>query len=375
MFVSVFTLILYPLQLVDFRSVAFKESNPRELIFFGIAVAALVIILVIVNGFKKKLPVNAMDGIRTPASGGGFHPFSSIAFHGQLRTIGLSREQIKMMDYVLKHNNVTNPQHTLNSGMLLDRYFRKAYRMIERSAHTEEEAQQRFSLLFSTRNLLDSQSGETATSTRQIPEHSAAVLGYEKDRYPVKVLSTKGDRLVVEDPQTSTGSNVKIPRGSKVTISFFTKSSKGFSFESRILSAGESGGGEVLHLLHSNKAISLSKRRFRRRQVVLPTSFYYVNLEDAGKKGKRMVVDKRCLTGSIMDISIGGCSIKTNVSVPSGTRLKIEAECGGTNIAALGQVIRTNRSGMKTTAHISFLKVPRKSLNAINAMVYEYADN
>jgi c-di-GMP-binding flagellar brake protein YcgR len=372
MFAHAITLILYPLQF-DPRGVAFKESNPKEVLFVGIAVVALVIILVVVNKFKKKLPVNAMDSIQTTGSGGGFHPFASIGFHSQLRSMGLNHDQIKMMDYVFKQDKVTNPQHSLNSAALLDRHFRKAYRIIERSARTDEEAQQRFSLLFSTRNILEAHSGETATSTRQIPENAAAVLGYGNDRYPVKIISTKGDHMVVENPQTPTGSNVQIPRGSKVTISFFTKSSKGFSFESRILGVGESGSGQVLQLLHSNKVNNLSKRRFRRRQVMIPVSFYFVNLEDTGKKEKRMVVDKRRLTGSIMDISIGGCSIKTNVLVPSGSRLKIEADGDGT-IVVLGQVIRINRTGMKTTAHVSFLKVPRKSLNAINAMVFEYTD-
>ena len=88
-----------------------------------------------------------------------------------------------------------------------------------------------------------------------------------------------------------------------------------------------------------------------------------------------MVVDKRRLTGNIIDISIGGCSIKTSVNVPSGQRLKIEFNHeGNVTVAVLGQVLRTNRSGISTIMHIKFLKVPRRSLNAINALVFEYAD-
>jgi hypothetical protein len=87
-----------------------------------------------------------------------------------------------------------------------------------------------------------------------------------------------------------------------------------------------------------------------------------------------MVVDKRRLTGTIMDISIGGCSIKTNVSIPSGTLLKIECSYDDMNIATLGQVLRTNRTGMSTIMHIKFLRVPKRSLNTINALVYEYAE-
>jgi hypothetical protein len=100
-----------------------------------------------------------------------------------------------------------------------------------------------------------------------------------------------------------------------------------------------------------------------------------VYVEEGRRREKKLVVDKRRLTGNIMDISIGGCSIKTNILVQTGSRLKIEfIHSDNFNVAVLGQVIRTNRNGISTVMHIKFLKVPRRSLNAINALVYEYAD-
>jgi hypothetical protein len=43
-------------------------------------------------------------------------------------------------------------------------------------------------------------------------------------------------------------------------------------------------------------------------------------------------------------------------------------------VAALGEVLRTHRAGTDTIMNSKFVKVPRKSLNSINAMVYEYTD-
>lgn len=352
------------------------NTDPRSVVVFLAAVTGIIILFAIVRQITKKYPGIAVGKGTSSGGGSGFHPLVSIATHSALKNMGLNRDQIRMMDFVFRQDNVTNPQHSLKSTALLDRHFRRAYRVIEKSASTDDEAQQRLSLLFSSRNIIDSQAGEVPSSTRQIHENADAILGFNRDRFPVKVVSSKGENLVTETPKSTIGSNIKIPRGSKVNISFFTKSSKGFSFESRIIGVSESAGQPVLHLVHSNKMQNLSKRRFRRRQVTVPTQFFFVNLVDAGRnKQKRMVVDKRRLTGSIMDISIGGCSIKTNVLVPSGTRLKIEATYGGNNIAVLGQVLRTNRTGIKSTLHISFLKVPRRTLNTINAMVYEYIDD
>jgi hypothetical protein len=75
-----------------------------------------------------------------------------------------------------------------------------------------------------------------------------------------------------------------------------------------------------------------------------------------------------------MDISVGGCSIKATVPVTSGARLKIEFTQSSVTVAALGQILRTNQSGVSTIAHVKFLRVPRRSMNAINAFVYEYAE-
>jgi c-di-GMP-binding flagellar brake protein YcgR len=359
----------YLLQGIGFST--WKEKNPKDIAVFLIGLGGVVIFLVVLNVVKKR---TAAPG---PGASGPVRRFSGFALRRLAGSLGLDRDQAKMLEFVLRNDNVTDLRRTIDSANLLDRAFKRAYRTIERSANTENEALERINLLFSTRNALEStMGGEGISSTRQVAENTSAVISIGGDSYPVKVISSKGENLVVENPQNALGTPVRLPRGGKVNLSFFTKSSKGFSFESRILGLADSADGPVLQLVHSSQIKRLSQRRFRRRQAVIGNSFYYVYVEESGrKKEKKMVVDKRRLTGNIMDISIGGCSIKTSVNVPSGQRIKIEFTYeGNTTVAVLGQVLRTNRSGINTIMHIKFLKVPRRSLNAINALVFEYAD-
>jgi c-di-GMP-binding flagellar brake protein YcgR len=361
---------LYLLQMPSF----YKETSSQDVIVFAVGVGAVLVLLIVINAIKKRYNFSSIG------SGGGTSArrFSGFTLHRLANNMGLDRDQTKMLEFVLRNDNVSDPARSLQSPALLDRHFKRAYRTIERSANTEVEAQERLSLLFSTRNILESagSSGGGVTSTRQVAEKAAAVIIIGQESYPVKVISTKGDNLVVENPQNALGTPIRLPRGGKVTLSFFTKSSKGFSFESRILGTVDSPDGPVLQLVHSSQMKRLSQRRFRRRQTVLSSNFYFVYVEETGhRKERKMVVDKRRLTGNIMDISIGGCSIKTNVSVPSGTRLKIEFNYGNhINTAVLGQVLRTNRTGISTIMHIKFLRVPRRAMNIINALVFEYSD-
>jgi hypothetical protein len=361
---------LYPLQMPTF----YKETNSQDLIIFAAGIGVVITIISIVNAIKKRYNVPAIGGGGSSVS---TRRFSGFTLHRLANNIGLDRDQTKMLEFVLRNDNVVDPARSINSPTLLDRHFKRTYRIIERSANTEEEAQEQLALLFSTRNLLESagSGGGGVSSTRQVAEKATAVITIGQESFPVKIISTKGDNLVVESPKNALGTPIRLPRGGKATLSFFTKSSKGFSFESRILGTADSPEGPVLQLVHSSQIRRLSQRRYRRRQTVIAAVFFLVYVEETGhRKEKKMVVDKRRMTGNIMDISIGGCSIKTNVSVPSGTRLKIEFQSNNIHVAVLGQVLRTNRTGMSTIMHIKFLRVPRKSMNAINALVFEYAD-
>jgi hypothetical protein len=260
--------------------------------------------------------------------------------------------------------------------MLLDKHFKKAFRIIERTSISQDEINNRLSVLFATRNKIEAKANSlSTTSTREIPENTAAVLAIGDTNYPIRVISSKGDSLIVENPLSATGEPLEMEKGSLVTVSFFPEPNKGFAVDSRVLGTTETiDGHHVLQLVHSGQIKKLSKRRFRRRQTVITTAFYFVFMEE-GKKNGEVTIDKRRFAGNIMDISIGGCSIKTSVPVNNGQKLKIEFTREDDSIvAALGEVLRTNRAGTDTIMNIKFIKVPRRSLNSINAMVYEYTD-
>jgi hypothetical protein len=338
-----------------------------------VAIIMVVITLIVVALYFINKKVTT-----TNKKGGGVRRYSYFALHRIARDIGLNRDQTRMFEYVLKNGGISDLEAFLNDTDQLDRNFKRTYSLIERSSPTTDDLNSRLSLLFSTRNIIEvnAGSGNMLASTRQIPEKSTAVLSVNNQNYPVKVISSRGDSLVIENPVSNTGRILNLSKGSKAHLSVFTKSSRGFSIESRILDSLETSSGHVVQLAHSGEIKRLSNRRFRRRQTVMSTFFYLVHVETVSRKQTKMVVDKRRFSGNIMDVSMGGCSIKTNTPVNSGQRIKIEFNCkDGSSVAALGEVLRTNRTGVNTVLHVKFLKVPRKSLNAINAMVFEYTDD
>jgi c-di-GMP-binding flagellar brake protein YcgR len=365
---------IYPLQSVQY----FKEDDPVAAAIFLAVFGAFILIVAIGNIVRKRMkPIGGTRAARIP----GIAPrrFSGLTLRRLANSYGLDKDQTKALEYVFRTDDVSDPERVLKNPSLMDKHFKRAYKQIERSAESDEDAQRQIAVLFSTRNAIEvsQNSGGGINSTEQIANNMAAVITTGRETYPVRVISSRGENVTVECPRNALGTPIHLPRGVKVTLSFFTKSSKGFSFESRVLGMADSSDGPALQLAHSNRVKPLTKRRFRRRQAALTCTFSLVRVEEVKegrKKEQRMVVDKRRFNGSIMDISIGGCAIKTSTPVTAGSRLKIEFVYSMERpLAVLGQVLRTNRSGtVGTVVHIKFIKIPRRTLNCVNAMVFEY---
>ncbi|MCL2043246.1 MAG: PilZ domain-containing protein [Treponema sp.] len=370
---SIFTGIeMYLLQapVTTFRMYSPTGNSMR---IFGIVLGSIILLIIIISFLSKRFKIPALGGTQTVSTP---RRFSRFSLHRHTGSLGFNRDQVKMLEFVLKNDGVTDPARSLNSPTLLDRHFKRAYRTIERTAISEEELNNRLAILFSIRNILESSMGDSApASTRQIPVKTAAVLEVGEKNFPARVISTKGDTLVVENPLNNKGEPLRIPRGNKVNLSIFTGDGKGYSVESRVLGSKDTENGPILQLVHSGQMKRLSNRRFRRRQAVISTAFYLVRVEIGPKKVKKMVVDTRKFSGNILDISIGGCSIKSAAPITANQRIKIEFTREDHSIVvALGEVLRINRAGANTIMHVKFLKVPRKSLNSINAMVYDYVN-
>ncbi|MCL2800885.1 MAG: PilZ domain-containing protein [Treponema sp.] len=361
--------LFLPLQVsaTDFNFDA-NTTNPTTVLIGFIVIAVIIAVLIIVNSKKPGISGSSSGG---GGGGAGRSIFAGLALHRIARNIGLNNEQANMLSYVFKIDQVIEPEKSINNPALLDRHFRRAYRLIENGAGTAAEIQRKLAILFSTRNALENSLIGGITSSKSIKDDTQLVLNTGKERINSNVISAKGENLVLEAPKSVLGSQIKIQRGTRLTVLFFTKNNKGFSFESRVTGYSSQNSNPTMLIAHSNNLRFLSQRRFRRRQAVIACSLYLVYVEGSGKK-QRLVVDKRRLQGNIGDISVGGCSMKILAPVQVGARFKIEFTQSDVNVAALGQVLRSNKTGMNTIIHVKFLKIPQRSMNIINSFVYEY---
>jgi len=305
--------------------------------------------------------------------------FNAVTLHRIASSYGLDREQKKLLEYVFRNDAVSDPERVMRTPALLDRHFKRAFRTIEKNSSTDEESQERLVKLFSLRNVIESSSGTDDASSARLSENTPAILVSGRDSYPVKVLSTRGQTVVVEYPRNALGTPIRMSKGTKIALSFFTKSSNGFSYEGAVGGSVNTDHGQGLQISHSGIMKPLTKRKFRRRSTDMHCEFNFVRIEETGtgkKTTTKLVVDNRRYTGMIKDTSVGGCALKSSAPIQIGFRLKINIDYDDNYaINVLGQVIRTNRSAMGTIVHIKFLKVPRRAFNSISTVVFGYNDD
>ena len=365
-----FSFALFPLQvsITNFALDMDSSVDPAQLIGFLVAVAVIIVFSVILSKVKKTSSSAKSSGGEEP---GGL--LYALKMNRIAKDIGLNHEQKKMLTFIFKTDYVIEPEKSIHSMALLDRHFKRACKAIEQTSTSAKEVQNKLYVLFSVRNILENTAVGGFNSTHQIKDDTSLSFTFNKEKITVHILSARGDIILTEIPKNVLGSQLKINKGDKLTAMFFTKNNKGFSFETRVLgfSGKEGGGRPAMQLAHSNQLKFLSQRRFRRKHAHIACSLNLVYVEGSGKK-QRLLVDKRRVNGTIADISVGGCSIKASVPVQVGARFKIEFKQGDENVATLGQVLRTNKTGVVTIIHVRFLKVSQKSMNTINAFVYEY---
>ncbi len=354
-------------------------GDPTQFLLITRGIAVLVIIVSIVRYLQRGGPKGTKTGGGGRSSGGpGFWALRKTASQ-----YGLSSDESSFLAEVLTQHHLTNPERVMSNPAVLDKIFAKTYDRIERQAKSEAEAERDKTFLFSIRQSVEAAHSQSfqINTTRRIPSGYPATLKTETgEQYPTRLLGTKTERLLTEAPRNAVGSLLRFARGTHFTVSFYAKNNQGFTFETKALGSDEFEGSPVLVLSHSEHVTALPGRKHKRQPSHIAAGFstaHIVELQEGKMIRKKLVVDEGNTNGIITDISAGGCALKSVSPIKTGEYLKIEfTDTHERNLVALGRVVRTNKTGgIGGIMHIQFMKVPTKTSNAIQALVYGYEGN
>jgi c-di-GMP-binding flagellar brake protein YcgR len=337
-----------------------------SVIVVGVVILAIVVFALIKN--------------RGQASGAS-SSFNKAAFRRAARASGLAEEEVRFLEEYGKALGLSNPDFVFRNTNKLDAFFKDAYKQIEKSAESEAAAEERKARLFAARESLThaSAQGGSVRSTRQLGRGAPLTfIAPGEESYPSVILAVEPSGLAVEPVADSYGETLRFRRGTKLSCYFYAKSHQGYQFETRVIGWEKIGGKDAMVLAHSESVNPLPARRYARREMRAPCTFYRVAVSAAGLKGReksKAKVENIPYPGTIVDISAGGLGIQSANPLQAGEFIKIVFNTGGGAQSAFGKILRMNKA--KTIGgvmHLQFVKISRQGLNAVLSFVYGYAD-
>jgi c-di-GMP-binding flagellar brake protein YcgR len=357
-------LILAQLSLYD--TGASKGSASSGFIAVGVALLAIVVFAVIKSVGKPS---------------GASSSFNKAAFRRAARASGLAEEEVRFLEEFGRALGLTNPDFVFRNPQKLDAFFKDAYRRIEKAAESETIAEERKARLFAARESLThaSAQGGSVRSTRQLGRGAPLTfIAPGEESYPSVILAVEPSGLAVEPVADSYGEALRFRRGTKLSCYFYAKGHQGYQFATRVIGWEKIGGKDAMVLAHSESVSALPARRYARREMRAPCTFYRVAVTAGQAKGRGKTnakVENIPYPGTIVDISAGGLGIQSANPLSAGEFVKIVFNTGGGAQSAFGKILRMNKAkSLGGVMHLQFVKISRQGLNAVLSYVYGYAD-
>jgi len=350
-----------------------KENSPRT-IAIGASLFAAFFLLLLVGGkiFGKGQAETGKPS--KPAK------FRKSTFRKRAAAIGLTKTQINTLENFMENYTVRSPYALLTNSSQLDLILKKALADIDSQVSSPEVKESQRATIYGIKQAVERavRGPSKIGGSRQIGTGQNLTLNPESGgRFSSMVVSNLRDMIAAHIPTNDGGSEIRWKRGTKVNVFFWKTNGQGYSFNSKVMGYNTIKGAPCVLLQHSNSVQQAHQRRYRRKSLERPSYFYPVRVMTLGtgknQQKKAFVETKNGALGTILDISAGGCAIKTNYPLLKGQLIKVEFETSRKKqVAAFGKVRNLTRvQPVGGIMNIMFTRLSKRNLNAINAFIYE----
>jgi len=355
-------------------SMVLRTTDPRMIVAFGVAVVVLTIFLV----------VGALIARRSrPRSAADIEKYSSGVFRRSGKALGLSSQQIDLLENLVRICKVKQPMLIYSSASLLDDTLKKGlYSVDNQKDLAEEQRESRKASIFQIKQIIErnARRGAVLRSTNFLKPGQLLSLRPETGgQFSSKVISNMKDFLTVSTPAQPTGTDMRWARGTKVAVYFWRDNDAGYTFISKVLGYDTVKGISSVLIQHSKTLRREQRRRSRRREIMRACFYYPIKIVETGsgrKAERKASVEQNMRTlGTVVDLSAGGCAIQALSPFEKGKLVMVEFDIDKkAPIRAFGKVMHIHRQkGRGGIMHIMFTRVTRQYLNRISEFVYDFS--
>lgn len=349
-----------------------EPSNNLTSVLVLVGIILLLIILVAVGGKSGK------TSGRT--SKGGKYKFSKGKFRKVARKLGLDKSQVHVLESLVKMFKLKTPMKLFSSPAYFDKVLAQAIAYLDDMSLPENTRESRKLVLYKIKQTIENNTAISSklTNTKQLRTGQPVYVAVQRQnqKYKTKISANMRNYFTLTIPQTPFGQEVRFPRETKVVMYCEWHYGESYRFQSKILGYNNVRGNASMLVSHTGRIQRAHQRRYRRRNIDKAAYMYPVKILEMGigkDKSRKAVIQQNLKTlGSLVDISAGGCAIKSNHPFGKNELVRVDFEAErGRPITVFGKIIRLNKNGRQGgTMHLTFTSISKKNINKINAYVY-----
>ncbi|MDA3851274.1 MAG: PilZ domain-containing protein [Spirochaetaceae bacterium] len=350
-----------------------KKNDPKSLITFGIVVGVAILFIALANMVSGNGP-NGVKG-SLPSD------FSRRKFRKEGFKIGLTKDQLKLLEGFIKSYSVRRPYDLLKNSRTLNNTLGRALRDLGHMEAPPSVVEARKLELYRIKQLLERLEPEETLmqSTKDLSLSQRITIEKDKDkRFNSIITANLKEFYCVKVPTNSYGEQIRWNKGTKISVSLWTQKGEEVHFISKLLGYNSVKKITSILLGHSKRVSRSNLRRYRRKKLQRPVNVYPIRVIER-MEGRRIkkeaVVDKNLgRSGTMIDLSAGGCALTTTKPLKKGDICKLVFEPEqGNPVNTFGKVVDIKmQSRIRASLHIMFTRASTKNLNRINEFVYDF---
>lgn len=341
---------------------------------FSATITLAVVILLILISLAL---VNRYGSAGKP-SGSRFR-YSRIELRSKANQLGFSKYQYSLLRNLIRTYKIRQPLKLLEGSPELDVVLNKAISEVSKRKTKDSIIEAQKLEFYRLKQIIDKPYGEMhiENSMKLIRLGDDVILYPENGKRTNSVIiANTRNFYCVQYPHSKGKNRMAFSTGNKMKVVLLSDLSKEIIFNSHIIGENTINNTRVMMLKHTDSETNTSLRKFRRRPVTGSCAFFPLEVTRPGKKKSPPIVTvltQQKRTGTLVDISPGGCTFSSVRPLRTGELIKVNMELPGKiKASAFGKIVRVQKKQFnRTIMHIQFTKASATTLNRINQYVYQ----
>lgn len=350
------------------------RQNPR--IYLSILVGiGIILLLFLINILIRNIQKNIIKKSIGPDS-----PTTNSIIQKVAQILSLTKEEKTFLKQICNIYKVANFEYKLRDTSFIDSFFKMIYQKLDENTQNKAEIESKKAILFSIRQKIENlqNSSLQISSTKNIKVGQLMYyIANNKDQYPVTLIESTPDELIVSSPNNVLNNNVKIQPLTKISVFFETKESVAYTFHTRVIRYQTRKTSELV-LSHSNNIQILHRRSQKRISYNPECVFSAVQVVSEGK-GKQSKINFKPLEkkhmGKLSDLSSDGCCIITNLNIQENQYIYLTIKFDEKHEDSIVGIILKNVKNQNNSTfdlHIRFVRLNKKTRNKIFSIIFDY---